>query len=71
MEKKGVPFDSCCVVNLLDRELSTNEKAVLKKGLNFAVTPRRVPVDDIIAGVEGGLHGLSGPEVEEAHLKMF
>ena len=40
MEKKRVPLDSRWVVNLSDRELSTNEEAVLKKGLNFAVTPR-------------------------------
>ena len=36
---------------------------MLKKGLNFAVTLRQVSVDDITAGVEGGLHGLSGPDI--------
>ena len=33
---------------------------MLKTGMNFAVTPGQIPVDDIIVGVEGGLQGLKG-----------
>ena len=49
--------DNRWVANLSSKELSPNE-AVLKKQINFAVTPERIPVDDIIVGVEGGLQGL-------------
>ena len=42
---------------------------MLKKGMNFAVTPEQIPVDDIIVGVEGGLQGLTGLDVDKAHLQ--
>ena len=40
------------VVNLSECELSQAKLSVLKKGLNFAVTPTDIPVDEIIAGTE-------------------
>ena len=43
---------------------------MLKKGMNFAVTPEWIPVDDIIVGVEGGLQGYTGSDVDKAHLKI-
>ena len=43
-----------------------NEEAVLEKGMNLAVTLKRVPVDVVIAGLEGGLQDLTGPDVEKA-----
>ena len=60
--KKSIPpkRDKSWVVNLSSKELSFNEEAVLKKGMDFAVTPEQIPVDDIIVGVEGGLQGLTG-----------
>ena len=42
---------------------------MLKKGMNFAVTPEQIPVDDIIIGVEGGLQGLTGSDVDKARLQ--
>ena len=50
--------------------LSPNKEAVLKKGMNFAVTPRQIPVDDVIAGVEGGLKDLAGSDVDRARVKI-
>ena len=38
--------------------------------MNFAVTPEQIPVDDIIVGVEGGLQGLTGSDVDKALLKI-
>ena len=35
-----------------DRLLSDPELSVLKKGLNFAITPRKVPVVDVITAIE-------------------
>ena len=70
--KKSIPpkRDNRWVANLSSKELSPNEEAVLKKGMNFAVSPERIPVDDIIVGVEGGLQGLTGSDVDKARLKI-
>ena len=67
--KKSIPpkCDNRWVANLSSKELSPNEEAVLKKGMNFAVTPEQIPVDDIIVGVEGGLQG---SDVVKAHSKI-
>ena len=43
------------VVNLSKTPLHRSETEVLKKGLNFAPTPSRIPVSQIIASVERGL----------------
>lgn len=40
------------IVNLSKHELSEEETNVLVRGLNFAPAPSRVPVADIIAGIE-------------------
>ena len=69
--KKSIPpkRDNHWVVNLSSKKFSPNEEAVLKKGMNFAVTPQWIPVD-IIVGVEGGLQGLTGSDVDKARLKV-
>ena len=59
--EKNCPSDNCWVVNLSNKVLRPNEEAVLRKGMNFSDTPGRIPVD-IIAGVEGGLQGLTGSD---------
>ena len=43
------------VVNLSSRSLSDAERALLKKGLNFAVTPANTPATEIIAMVEAAV----------------
>ena len=50
--------------------LAPNEEVVLKKGMNFAVNPGQIPVDDIIVGVEGGLQDLTGSDVDKAQFKI-
>ncbi|XP_072014870.1 uncharacterized protein [Amphiura filiformis] len=40
------------VVNLSSRNLSTAEVSVLQKGLNFAPSPKDIPVEDIITETE-------------------
>ena len=40
------------VINLSKRELSKAETTVLARGLNFAVTPDRLPVNDVIVQTE-------------------
>ena len=43
------------VINLSEKELTTAERNVLEKGMNFSPTPRWVPTVDVIASVEGAL----------------
>ena len=46
------------VVNLSNRQLTPHETSVLAKGEKFAVTPKTVPVEEIVASVEAGIRGL-------------
>ena len=43
------------VKNLSDRHLNSIEISVLEKGFQFAVTPRTIPVEDIISNIEVGI----------------
>ena len=40
------------VMNLSDRQISDDERSILSKGLNFAITPTALPAEEIIAGTE-------------------
>ena len=51
------------VINLSSRSLSDAETALLRKGLNFAVTPANIPTEEIIASVELAVRQLN---VEQA-----
>ena len=53
------------VINLSSRSLSDAEKALLKKGLNFAVTPANIPATEIIAKVEAAVRQLDAEQAEE------
>ena len=52
------------VVNLSSRSLSDAEKALLKKGLNFAVTPASIPATEIIAKVEAAVRQLDAEQAD-------
>ncbi|XP_047103567.1 aquaporin NIP1-4-like [Schistocerca piceifrons] len=43
--------DMCMVINMSDKQLDEATLKVLRKGLNFAVTPRNVPVTAFISAV--------------------
>ena len=40
------------MINLSDRSISDTKRDALMKGLNFAVTPERLPVEDIVSATE-------------------
>ena len=46
------------MVNLSSKPLTLAQKSILERGLNFALAPRKVPVPQIVAGVEQGLKKL-------------
>ena len=52
------------VVYLSCRSLSDSEKALLKKGLNFAVTPANIPATEIIAKVEAAVRQLDTEQAD-------
>jgi len=51
------------VINLSSRTLNEAELSLLKKGLNFAVTPTSVPATEIIAKIESAVRP---PDTEQA-----
>ena len=53
------------VVKLSSRTLTDAEEQVLRRGLNFAPTPRRIPYIDIVAAVEGVTRHLNTEEANE------
>ncbi|XP_068674499.1 uncharacterized protein [Montipora foliosa] len=46
------------VVNASDCDLEANEISLLRKGMNFAITPRSVPVKEVLTAVEQGISNL-------------
>ena len=60
------------VINKSSTKLLPDEEEVLKLGLNFAPTPRTVPVVDLLAGVEVATHNakLQAEEAEELRARI-
>ncbi|KAK5642004.1 hypothetical protein RI129_008171 [Pyrocoelia pectoralis] len=53
------------VINLSSKPLSENALNALAKGKNFAVTPKILPVEDIISNIEAGIRFLPVDTIEE------
>ena len=63
------------VVNISEFQLDQDQTQVLKKGLNFAPAPNKIPVTQIISAVEKGLKNIPPHVATEArkrvsHLKV-
>jgi hypothetical protein len=54
------------VINLSDQKLDDGVFSLLQKGLNYAVAPRAVPIEEILASVEKALLTLPVENAEEA-----
>ena len=52
------------VVSLSSRSLSDARKALLKRGLNFAVIPANIPATEIIAKVEAAVRKLDAEQAD-------
>ena len=52
------------VINLSSRSLSNAEESLLKKGLNFAVTPSNIPATEIIAKIESAVRSLDAKQAD-------
>jgi hypothetical protein len=53
-------------INLSTQTLDKGTHSELQKGLNYAVTPRVTPVEDILSSVEKAVHSLPVEIAEEA-----
>ncbi|XP_039871211.1 uncharacterized protein LOC120723669 [Simochromis diagramma] len=57
------------VKNLSDRQFTQTEKNILAKGLNFAVTPRQIPLVELITATETAIRNNNIAEVEAEQLR--
>ncbi|KXJ07425.1 hypothetical protein AC249_AIPGENE23490 [Exaiptasia diaphana] len=58
------------VVNKSSKKLSDEEISLLSKGLNFAVAPSKVPIDQFIAETESSISNLSSEDKSEVRNKV-
>ncbi|KAK9402182.1 hypothetical protein NXF25_010538 [Crotalus adamanteus] len=58
------------VHNISDRILTKTETNVLSKGFNFAVTPKHIPTETIICGVETSLTKINPDDTNRIRLKI-
>ena len=57
------------VVNLSSKTLSSPQKSILSRGLNFSPAPRRLTIPQIVVAVESGLRCVSEESAERADRK--
>ena len=55
------------VINLSSKQLSSPQKSVLARGLNFTPAPHRIPVLQMVAAVEDGLRQIDCSEADRVH----
>jgi hypothetical protein len=53
------------VVNLSNKSFDEDLHSALQKGLNFAISPTSLPIEDIITGVEKDVQSLPVKTAEE------
>ncbi|XP_072048289.1 uncharacterized protein [Amphiura filiformis] len=58
------------VINSSSRDLSQDERSLLEKGLNFAVSPTELPVHDYIAACESACKQLGDGDADELRGKV-
>ena len=58
------------VINTSKRSLNHNEINLLRRGMNFALTPKSIPTKPIIASVEQGINNLSTIEKNDVRERV-
>ena len=64
------PIKKKWVINLSDTTLTESQNQVLQLGLNFALAPKHVPVQKVIASVEKCLYKVTGAEATHIRSKV-
>lgn len=57
------------VVNLSERELTTDEKSALVKGGNYAVTPKQIRTEDTMSNIETAIRALPEEAVDTIRME--
>ena len=73
VESKNTLAEECIarwVKNCSDHILSDTELSVLKNGLNFVVTPKRLLVVDLVTAMESACRQLGGGDANELRSKV-
>ena len=58
------------ILNFSNRALSSTEEDVLALGMNFSITPSRIPTADIIAAIEATAHQLDTTTAEQLRARV-
>ncbi|XP_014679428.1 PREDICTED: uncharacterized protein LOC106819296, partial [Priapulus caudatus] len=58
------------VVNISKYKLTTAEQSVLAKGLNYAITPNKIPTEEFIVATEQACHSMPTAEAEDLRMKI-
>ena len=64
-------FNKKTVVNLSQRPLSSTENKVLSLGMNFALPPKSIPVEDIIQSTEPALQHLNKTTADDVRIQLY
>ena len=56
---KSKHFPGLGVINLSKKELTKEQKQILEIGIKFGLSPKKVPVEEIISKIESGIHVFS------------
>jgi hypothetical protein len=65
MQQQNIRTPKETVVNLSSQTLDDGLQSLLQKGLNYAVTPQNVPIEDLLTGVEKAVRSLPIESAEE------
>lgn len=57
--------DKAQVINLSDIILYLAAESILKKGLNFAITPNKIPIEEVISNIEVSIKNLEIAKIKE------
>jgi len=63
-QKTRIPKET--VINLSGQSLDDGLLSLLQKGLNYAITPCNVPIEELLTGVEKAVQALPVESAEEA-----
>ena len=59
------------VANISNRQLNKNEIALLRKGMNFSVTPKQIPSKEILASIESAIDHLPRDSQDEIRSEVY
>jgi hypothetical protein len=65
--EQPMTVSSCTVIILTEFEVTDDQTIILPKGGDFAVTPKLIPAEDIVANTEAVITSLPLSKAQEVH----